>query len=141
MLSLPKFGAPSGFGNPGVSRQKKANRNKIQEIFGAPLTEQTPIVREYSGVHAMRMIFLADLKSQACPEHFHGVEIKLGVERALDVGGLAEAMLLTREQEIADWCPAVAQRLDHCLSLVRRHYRILVALEEDHRARKAVGVK
>jgi hypothetical protein len=43
-------------------------------------------------------------------------------------------MLLTREQEIADWCPAVAQRLDHCLSLVRRHYHILVALEEDHRA-------
>ena len=41
--------------------------------------------------------FLADLKPQACPEHFHGVEIKLGVERALDVGGLAEAMLLTRE--------------------------------------------
>ena len=84
---------------------------------------------------------LADLKSQACPEHFHGVEIKLGIKRALDVGGLAEAMLLTREQKIADWCPAVAQRLDHCLSLVRRHYRILVALEEDDGARKALGMK
>ena len=40
---------------------------------------------------------LVDLEPQACPEHFDGVEIKLGVERALDVGGLAEAMLLTRE--------------------------------------------
>jgi hypothetical protein len=52
----------------------------------------------------------ASAKSQACPKHFHGVEIKLGVERALDVGGLAEAMLLTREQEIAHWCPAVSGR-------------------------------
>ena len=31
MLSLPKFGAPSGFENPGV---KKTDRNKIREISG-----------------------------------------------------------------------------------------------------------
>jgi hypothetical protein len=36
MLSLPKFGAPSGFENPGVRGTKKTNRNKIQEISGAP---------------------------------------------------------------------------------------------------------
>jgi hypothetical protein len=86
-----------GLREPRRQQAKKTNRNKIQEISGAQLTEQTPIVREYFGLHAMRMIFLADLESQACPEHFHGIEIKLGVERALDVGGLAEAMLLPRE--------------------------------------------
>ena len=43
--------------------------------------------------------------------------------------------------EIADWRPTVAQRFNHRLSLVWRHYRILVALEEDHGARKALGVK
>jgi hypothetical protein len=48
------------------------------------------------------------LKPQAYLENFCGVEIKLGIERALDVSGLAEAMLLTREQEIADWYPAAA---------------------------------
>ena len=41
MLSLPKFGAPSGFENPGV---KKTDRNKIREISSAPLTEQTIVV-------------------------------------------------------------------------------------------------
>jgi hypothetical protein len=44
MLSLPNFGAPSGFENPGVRGTKKTNRNKIQEISGAPLTEQTIVV-------------------------------------------------------------------------------------------------
>ena len=39
-------------------------------------------------------------KCQACPKHFHGVEIKLGVERALDVAALRKPWL-TREQEIA----------------------------------------
>lgn len=35
-------------------------------------------------------------------EHLDGVEGEFGVEAALDVGGLAEAVLLAREQEIAD---------------------------------------
>ena len=52
---------------------------------------------EYSRPASYGNDFLANLKPQACPEYFHGVEIKLGVERALDVGGLAEAVLLTRE--------------------------------------------
>jgi hypothetical protein len=44
MLSLLKFGAPTGFENPGVSGHEKTDRNRIQEISGAPLTEQTIVV-------------------------------------------------------------------------------------------------
>jgi hypothetical protein len=32
MLSLPKFGAPSGFENPGVSRQKKQIAIKFKKF-------------------------------------------------------------------------------------------------------------
>jgi hypothetical protein len=39
----------------------------------------------------------ADLEPQACPEHLDGVEIKFGIERALNIGGLAKAMLLPGE--------------------------------------------
>jgi len=63
-----------------------------------------PILCKYSSLQ----ITPCDLKPQAYLEHFCGVEIKLGIERALDVGGLAETMLLTREQEIADGYPAAA---------------------------------
>ena len=36
--------------------------------------------------------------------------------------------------------PFAPQRLDHDLGLVRRHHRVLVALEEDHRLRQPIGV-
>jgi hypothetical protein len=37
------------------------------------------------------------------PENFDRVEGEFRIEAALNVAGLAEAMLLAREQEIADW--------------------------------------
>src|SRR5262249_26372934 len=36
------------------------------------------------------------------PEHLHRIEGKLGIKAALDVVGLTEAVLLAREQEVAD---------------------------------------
>ena len=41
-------------------------------------------------------------KRQSRPEHLDRIEIELGIEAALDVAGLAEAVLLAGEQEIAD---------------------------------------
>src|SRR5262249_42621402 len=61
-------------------------------------------------------------------------------ERALNVGPVAKAVLFSGEQQITDRRAAAAQRLDHRLGLVWRHDRILVALEEDHRTRKALDV-
>src|SRR3569832_768383 len=39
-------------------------------------------------------------KTQAAPEHVHGIEQQLGIQGALDVRGLAEAVLLARKQEV-----------------------------------------
>ena len=50
------------------------------------------------------------LEPQARPEHLDGVEIKLGVKRALNVGGLAKAMLLPREQKISTTTPSPVLR-------------------------------
>src|SRR6266446_8381185 len=72
---------------------------------------------------------------QPDPEHFHGIEGKFRIKAALDVVGLTEAMLLAREQEVADRISIAPQRLDHDLGLVRRHHGVLGALEKDHRLR------
>src|SRR5215467_4520922 len=77
---------------------------------------------------------------QCDPEHLHRIERKLCIEAALDVVGRAETVLLTREQEVADSIAIAPQRLDHDLGLVRRHYGVLGALEENHRLRQPIGV-
>src|SRR5262245_39882654 len=80
------------------------------------------------------------LERQARPEHLDRVEVELGVETALDVAGLAEAVLLAGEQEIADRIALAPERRDHRFGLVRRHDRVLLALEEDHRFREPIRV-
>src|SRR6266516_5167084 len=74
------------------------------------------------------------------PEDFDRIEGEFRVEAALNVAGLPEAMLLAREQEIADRISLAPQCLDHTFSLVRRHDGILVPLEEDHRLREPIRV-
>ena len=54
--------------------------------------------------------------------------------------GLPEAVLLAREQEIADRIALAPQRLDHGFCLVRRHDGVLITLEEDHRLRQPIRV-
>src|SRR4051794_25637700 len=73
-------------------------------------------------------------------EHRDGVEIQLGVEAALDVATLAEAMLLAGEQEIADGLAATAERRNHSLGLVGWDNGVFVALEKDHRFGQAIGM-
>src|SRR6185436_9606519 len=65
---------------------------------------------------------------------------EFGIEAALNVAGPSEAMLLAREQEIADRIALAPQRLDHAFCLVRRHDGVLIALEEDHWLRQPIRV-
>src|SRR6266511_3402932 len=74
------------------------------------------------------------------PEDFDRIEGEFGIEAALNIGGLPEAVLLAREQEIADRVALAPQRFDHGFCLVRRHDGVLVALEEDHRLRQPIRV-
>src|SRR5215831_2458758 len=77
---------------------------------------------------------------QPDPKYLYRIEGDLRIEAALDVGGLAKAMLLAREQEIADGVSLTPQRLDHDLGLVRRHHGVLGTLKKDDRLRQPIGV-
>src|SRR6266516_4020632 len=74
------------------------------------------------------------------PEDFDRIEGEFRIEAALNVGGLPEAVLLAREQEIADRIALAPQRLDHSSCLVRRHDGVLFPLKEDHRLREPIRV-
>src|SRR5205085_4932677 len=65
------------------------------------------------------------------------VEVQLAVERALDVLGLAEAVLLALEGDVGDGQLFTPERLDHQLGLVRRHDLVFEALKENDGARQA----
>src|SRR5205085_3341744 len=67
------------------------------------------------------------------------VEVQLSVEGALDVLGLAEAVLLALECDVGDGQTLPAERLDHQLGLVRRDAFVFEALKEDDGAREAFG--
>src|SRR5215472_18849764 len=82
----------------------------------------------------------APLEREPSPEDFDRIEGEFGIEAALNVAGLAEAMLLAREQEIADRIAFAPQRLNHTFCLVRRHDGVLLPLEEDDRLREAIRV-
>src|SRR5712692_5936983 len=68
------------------------------------------------------------------------VEIELGVERALDVLRLAEAVLFALEGEVGYGHALAAQGIDHRLGLVRWHDLVIEALKEDDRPRKLIDV-
>src|SRR5215468_5530334 len=74
------------------------------------------------------------------PENFDRIEGEFRIEAALNVAGLPEAMLLAREQEIANRITFAPQRLNHTFRLVRRHDGVLLPLEEDHRLRDPIRV-
>src|SRR6266567_3813936 len=80
------------------------------------------------------------LERQADLEYLDRIEGELGVEAALDVGGPAKAVLLAREQEIADRIAFAPKRLDHGFGLIRRHDRVFIALKEDHGFRQPIHV-
>ena len=73
-------------------------------------------------------------------ENFDRIKGEFRIEAALNVAGLPEAMLLAREQEIADRIALAPQRLNHAFCLVRRHDGVLLPLEEDHRLREPIRV-
>src|SRR5215471_10346141 len=79
-------------------------------------------------------------ESQPDPKHLYRIKGDLRLEAALDVGGLAKAMLLAREQEIADGVSLASQRLDHDLGLIRRHHGVFGTLKKDDRLRQPIGV-
>src|SRR6516164_2500301 len=74
------------------------------------------------------------------PENFDRVEGEFRIEAALNVAGLPEAMLLAREQEIANRITFAPQRLNHTFRLVRRHDGVLLPLEKDDRLREPIRV-
>src|SRR5215472_3526220 len=80
------------------------------------------------------------LERQPGAEHQGGIEIQLSVQRTHDVRRLAEAVLLTAEQQITDGNALGAQRVHHDLGLAGRHDPVLIALEEDHRPVQPIGV-
>src|SRR5260370_18915290 len=75
------------------------------------------------------------LEREAGAEDFDRIEGEFRVEAALNVAGLAEAMLLARDQEISDRIAFAPQRFNHTFRLVARHNGVLFPLEEDHRLR------
>jgi hypothetical protein len=77
------------------------------------------------------------LKGQIDAEDIDSIEVELGVETALNVASLPEAMLLAREEEIANRIAFAPQRLNHSFCLIRWHDGVLVTLEEDHRLSRA----
>src|SRR5262249_43246134 len=72
------------------------------------------------------------------PEDFDRIKGEFRIEAKLNVAGLAEAMLLAREQEIADRIALAAQCLNHAFCLVRRHDGAPPPLKEDHRLREPI---
>src|SRR5262244_237347 len=80
------------------------------------------------------------LEREPSAEDFDRIEGEFRIEAALNVAGLAEAMLLAREQEIADRIALAPQRLNHAFRLVRRHDGVLFPLEEDDRLREPIRV-
>src|SRR3989442_1190594 len=77
--------------------------------------------------------------SQPDLERQSSVEVQLGVQRSLDVARLAESVLFAGEEQVADWHSFSPQGLDHQLGLVRRHYLVLIALEECNRHGQFLG--
>src|SRR5262249_12577911 len=59
----------------------------------------------------------AGSERQPDPEHLYRVERQFPVQAAFDVVGLAKAMLLAGEQEVAHRVPLAPQRVDHDFSL------------------------
>jgi hypothetical protein len=56
------------------------------------------------------------------------------------LSGATKAVLLVREQQVRDRQPACADGGRHRFGLCLRHDPVLVALEQDQRARQALGV-
>ena len=121
----------------GVTRLADLDRSYL---LGRRAGERAARAQRVSAAQDRGLPVLRALERQPGPEHLDRIEIELGIEAALDVAGLAEAVLLAGEQEIADRIALAPQRLDHGLGLVRRHDGVLVALEEDHRLRQPVRV-
>src|SRR5262249_60647306 len=80
------------------------------------------------------------LEREPGAEDFDRIEGEFRIEAALNVAGLPEAMLLAREQEIANRIALAPQRLNHAFCLVRRHDGVLLPLEEDHRLREPINM-
>src|SRR5665811_1876385 len=67
------------------------------------------------------------------------VEVELGLERAPDRRGAPKAVLLALEQQVGDRQALGARGAVHGLGLARRHRLVLGALQQDERARQALG--
>ena len=60
------------------------------------------------------------------PEDVDRIKGEFRIEAALNVAGLPEAMLLARDQEIADRIALASQCLNHAFCLVRRYDGVLL---------------
>src|SRR6266508_1241096 len=82
--------------------------------------------RPESGFTSLQSYFLNSIRKRLIwPKQIFCIEVELGIQRALDVLGLAKAMLLAFERKIGHrqaFCP---QRIDHQLGLTRRHDLVL----------------
>src|SRR5207253_7251789 len=82
--------------------------------------------RRHASRREARSTAFASSKAQPHPQHLERIEVEFRIERALDIGGLAKPVLLAREQKVTDRNAVAAQRLDHSLGLIGRHYLVLV---------------
>ena len=69
-----------------------------------------------------------DLKREADLEYFDRIELKFRVQAALDVRGVAKAVLLARIQKVANWFSLAPQRFNQCLGLIGWHDGVLFVM-------------
>src|SRR5262245_7114020 len=122
----------------GLGRERRSRRGQLLFLpKGRGVSKLPPAEKQLSPALPRRKV----LECQAGSKHLDRVEIKFGVERASDVGGLAKPVLFAGEQEVADRLAALPQRRDHGFGLARGHDLVLVTLEEDDRPGQAIGMK
>ena len=80
------------------------------------------------------------LERESRSKDVDGIKVEFSVEGSLNVLPYAEAVLLSRKQQVTHGGSLAAERVHHDLSLIRRDDHIFFALEEDYRNRKPVGV-
>ena len=80
------------------------------------------------------------LERQADLEYLDRVKEEFRIQAALNVRGIAEAMLLARKQEITNRLALAPKRFDHRLSLIRWHDGVLGPLKKDNRFRQLIDV-
>src|SRR5205823_11171528 len=129
---------PPGHTGPAGPRERRFSAMRAFEAFidGTSKVCQVPMpmagtcshvwpsLRRSSGLFEVFDRHRLDRIGQSEAEYLR-IEVQLGFERALDVLGDAEAVLLALEWKVGDRLPFLAERLDDDFRLVGRHDLVL----------------